>query len=114
MIGWLILSIILTQSIINFAIQARELINIVKMWLRKRARAKKYQCDLEEGGEVSKSQRDSSRLFLNRATTSLVFKLEQDARVFSPASDIVTPTNRLELVPSPMIKILKSGNVTPS
>jgi len=50
MIGWLILSIILTQSIINFGIQARELFIIVKSWVRRRARAKKYQCDLEEGG----------------------------------------------------------------
>ena len=104
MIGWLILSIILTQSIINFAIQARELIRIVKLWVRRRARAKKYQCDLEEG-VASKSQRDSSRLLLNRTSTSMVvFKLEQDARVFSPASEMVTPTNRLQLVPSPMIK----------
>jgi hypothetical protein len=92
MIGWLILSIILTQSIINFAIQARELLKIVRSWVRKRARAKKYQCDLEEG-MASKSHRDSSRLLLNR--TSIVFKLEQDARLFSPASEMVTPTNRL-------------------
>ena len=95
MIGWLILSIILTQSIINFAIQARELLKIVRSWVRKRARAKKYQCDLEEG-MASKSHRDSSRLLLNRTSTSMVvFKLEQDARLFSPASEMVTPTNRL-------------------
>lgn len=94
MIGWFILAIILTQSIINLAIQARELIRIVKLWVRKRARAKKYQCDIEE--RDSKSQRDSLRSLLNRTSTSLVvFKLEQDARLLSPASDMVTPTNRL-------------------